>query len=114
MNAAPTGKGRTAVPPHLVVLALDRCKAHIEKRIRFHGDGAFVGPHEVMGFLEEEVREAWDATRANQPHDLAAELLDVALVALFGCASLWATGRVALPEGGGALTIMADDAGAAP
>ncbi len=99
---------RDEVPFHLVALAVEQIREALDRRLRHFGHGAFVGPHEAMGVLEEEVREAWDATHRNEPNELVKEFVDVAVSAAFGMASLWATKRAEMPTGFAGLTIEGD------
>jgi len=52
------------------------------------GYGISVSTHEIVGILEEEMREVWDALRENNNEELYKELLDVAVACLLGMASL--------------------------
>lgn len=74
----------------------------LARRLATYTRGAFVGPHEALGILQEEVDEAWEAVRearhgpgllAPDSTRLADELLDIAVAAVWGVASLCATGR---------------------
>ena len=53
-----------------------------------HGMGALVSPHEIFGCLAEEFTEAQDEMHANNDKKFADELLDIAVAAILGVASL--------------------------
>jgi len=57
-------------------------------RLQEKGHGISVSTHEIVGILEEEMREVWDALRENNNEGLYQELLDVAVACLLGMASL--------------------------
>jgi NTP pyrophosphatase (non-canonical NTP hydrolase) len=56
-------------------------------RIAKHGPESFIGPHETLGILWEEFAELCDAVRANDTRQVRAELMDIAVAAVFGMAS---------------------------
>ena len=64
------------------------------QRVAKHGPGAYAGPHETLGILVEEFDELRDAVRSNKGADVYAELLDIAVGAVFGMASLFETGHL--------------------
>jgi hypothetical protein len=65
----------------------------LKKRLLQHGKDGFIGPHEILGTLEEEMHELREAVRSNKPPAVVSELLDVAVGALFGVASMMAKER---------------------
>ena len=65
----------------------------LKSRLIKHGKYSFIGPHEVLGVIEEEMHELREAVRSNKPSDVIGELLDVGVGALFGVASLLAKER---------------------
>lgn len=88
---------RPEVPAGYLDLVLEVVKDGLKRRIQKHGVGALVGPHEIAGVLEEEMREMWNEVHGDDDARVHHELLDVAVAALFGMASLWTLERVKLP-----------------
>jgi NTP pyrophosphatase (non-canonical NTP hydrolase) len=66
----------------------------LQKRLGKHGKLSFIGPHEILGIIEEEMHELREAVRSNKNASVLSELMDVAVGALFGVASLAAIERV--------------------
>ena len=62
----------------------------VNRRIAKHGRGAFVGPHEGLGVIMEEVHELVDAVKANDPDEVEKEAQDI----LVGCLWLIASSRL--------------------
>jgi hypothetical protein len=58
------------------------------KRIEQHGDGAFSSSHEILGILNEEMLEYSLEVCGNDREGQIRELIDVAVGAIFGAASL--------------------------
>jgi hypothetical protein len=58
------------------------------KRIEQHGDGAFSSSHEILGILNEEMHEYLLEVCANDREGQVRELIDVAVGAIFGAASV--------------------------
>lgn len=65
----------------------------LKKRLMKHGRLSFMGPHEILGTVEEEMHELRDAIRSNERMHTISELLDVAVGCVFGVASLIAITR---------------------
>jgi hypothetical protein len=65
----------------------------LQDRVRKHGPGAYAGPHETLGILVEEMHELTESVRANRNDQTVDELVDVAVGAIFGVASLITLGR---------------------
>lgn len=65
----------------------------LKKRLSQHGKNSFIGPHEILGVLEEEMHELREAVRSNERAQVVSECMDVAVGALFGVASLMAIDR---------------------
>ena len=74
-------------------LAHEEVQAMLYKRLRQKGRGILVSSHEIAGVVEEERREMWAAVEANDAERLEDELVDIAVAALVGLASL-RTGKV--------------------
>jgi hypothetical protein len=60
----------------------------LEYRLRKHGPGAYAGPHEALGILEEEFLELKEAIVANDNTQTCNELVDIAVCCIFGVASM--------------------------
>lgn len=67
---------------------LKTLKEKLYYRLDQKGYGISASTHEIVGILEEEMREVWDALRENNNEELYKELLDVAVACLLGMASL--------------------------
>ncbi len=68
-------------------LVVDLCRA-LASRIKKHGEGAFVGPHEGLAVVTEEFLELGEACRSNDRRRVREEALDVAIAAAWLVASL--------------------------
>lgn len=60
----------------------------VVKRCKEKGDHIYAGSHEILGTATEEYHELIDAVKSNDRQQTYAELLDLAVVCLFGMASL--------------------------
>lgn len=65
----------------------------LQKRLEEKGGKSFIGLHEIDGILDEEVREWKVEVRGNDRKAAVMELLDVAVTAAFGIASVSAISR---------------------
>lgn len=65
----------------------------LKRRLLQKGKKSFIGPHEILGVVEEEVDELREAVRSDDPREVTAELLDLGVGAIFGVASLIANQR---------------------
>lgn len=74
---------------------LDVLREILKRRVAKHGPGAYAGPHEALGILLEEFKELTDAVQANDATAAWGEMLDIAVGAVFGMASLYVTGHLA-------------------
>jgi hypothetical protein len=79
---------RKPIPKNIRDLALMELKACLEARIREKGDGAFVSIHEMRGVLSEEWQEVKEAMHLKQQGLIEAELMDLAVGAIFAYACL--------------------------
>lgn len=52
-----------------------------------HGDAPFASPHEAYGVLAEEMAELLEAIKSNDVMAIERECIDVAVAAIFACAS---------------------------
>ena len=93
MNPARIVIQRPVVQPWLTALVTQIMAAQLEARKEKHGPGAYVGPHETLGIIEEEMLELKQAIIANAGADTCEELIDVAVGCIFGAASLTVLGR---------------------
>lgn len=60
----------------------------LDKRLRQHGYGSFASIHEILGIMDEEHYELLMAVHQNDTDQVLAELVDIAVGALFGIASI--------------------------
>ena len=58
------------------------------KRIQKHGDRPWTSHHQIYGVLAEEMAEVLDEVRSNDLKRMRAELLDVAVAAIWGVHSI--------------------------
>ena len=65
-------------------------RGHMEDKLRDKGPGGFKSSHEIRGTLGEEWDELRDAIREDKWPDIAHELQDIAVAAIFGLASMCA------------------------
>lgn len=66
----------------------DRVAKCFRKVVKKHGNGAAVSLHEIRGLLAEEIDEFNDEVRANNNKKAKEELIDIAIIALFGIDSI--------------------------
>lgn len=78
---------RDKIPPGAVEQALFQIGEMLRRRIAQKGDGAYVGPHESHGIIDEEFEELGDAMRANDEIEFYKELVDVAVACVLAMAS---------------------------
>lgn len=84
-------KQRAIVDKIYIENAIKYLEVGLDDRLRQHGTFSFIGPHEIMGVLDEEVnKELLDAVHANDEQQVLNELLDIAIGAIFGIASIQA------------------------
>jgi NTP pyrophosphatase (non-canonical NTP hydrolase) len=79
---------RPEVSDEILLKAIEALTVNLGRKIEKHGRGAYVGNHETLGIVAEEYHELVEAVRQNDPVDVANELMDVAVGALFGVASM--------------------------
>ena len=61
----------------------------LQYRLKERGYGSFASKHEILGIIEEELKEYKDAVHANtHPSVLIDELIDIAVAALFSIACI--------------------------
>ena len=61
---------------------------NLDRRLEQHGKGALSSSHEILGILTEEMHEYTVAVQGNLPDQQVKELLDIAVGAIFGVASI--------------------------
>lgn len=66
---------------------------NLKKRLLKHGKKSFIGNHEALGVIMEEIFELTEAVKGNDDGKVLSELLDVGVGALFGIASMMAIKR---------------------
>lgn len=62
----------------------------MNERLKEKGAGTFASKHEILGVVQEEVLELTDAVRGESQDDVVAELLDIAVAAIYGVACIQA------------------------
>jgi NTP pyrophosphatase (non-canonical NTP hydrolase) len=78
---------REKITTESIDIALNEIVGALQKALKKKGDGTFASSHEILGALTEEYIEVIDAVK-NNGSGLKAELLDVAVVCLFGIACI--------------------------
>ncbi len=68
--------------------AIERVKYKMRKRIEEKGAGLFVDPHQIYGIVAEEFKETMDALHKNNLDGMKDELVDIAVAAIWGIASI--------------------------
>lgn len=84
---------RLAVEDSEIAAAFACLGDSLKKRLQQHGKKSFIGPHEILGVIEEEILELKEAVRSNKRAEVISELIDVGVGAIFGVASLMAMDR---------------------
>ena len=79
---------RPDVPYAEISRAIDELQVQLRYRLKQHGTGAYASSHEVAGVLDEEVQEFKESLHANDRPAQRDELMDIAVVCIFGWASL--------------------------
>jgi NTP pyrophosphatase (non-canonical NTP hydrolase) len=64
--------------------SLKEVEEAIFRRLEQKGYGSYASSHEMFGILDEEVNEVRDEIRNNDHNAICAELIDVAVTAVFG------------------------------
>ena len=80
---------RPEVEQDIVQITLDRLNDKLTHRLHHKGRAAWISTHEIKGIVDEEMDELKDACHRNDILDFEEELLDVAVAAVFGLASLY-------------------------
>jgi len=69
-------------------IALSLVAQKMKVRLKHRGEGTFASQHEILGIITEEYHELVQAVHGNDKDELIEELLDVAVGAVFGIASI--------------------------
>ena len=69
-------------------IALSLVAQKMKVRLEHCGEGTFASQHEILGIITEEYHELVQAVQNNDKDELIEELLDVAVGAVFGIASI--------------------------
>jgi len=68
--------------------AMNAVEAMLKKRLEEKGDGALISYHEILGVVTEEYHELCGAVESNREPAIKDEILDLAVAAVFGLASI--------------------------
>lgn len=79
---------RLQVSKEYTAAGLEAVRDLLEFRLKQKGNGSYASTHEIYGMLAEEVKEVLDELQANNNVEFAKELLDVAVVAIWGYISV--------------------------
>jgi hypothetical protein len=83
---------RVQVTESVLKLTEGRIGMMLTKRLNQKGFGAFASSHEILGVVTEEYHELCHAIESNESIAIQDELLDLAVAAIFGLASIDAGG----------------------
>jgi len=83
-------EGRPQVTEEEVTEAVELIVAMLDYRLGEKGRGAYASRHECLGIIEEEIHELREAVRSGKITDVASELIDIGVAAIFGVASIHA------------------------
>jgi len=82
------GTGRPVASNDLVVDSLSRVRGALLGRLHEKGWGIHVSIHEILGTVTEEWKELTEAVQDNSHEEVGKKLLDLAVTATFGLASI--------------------------
>jgi len=93
------GERRAELTDKEIEKSLALVKEKIEMRLLQKQRGAYIGNHETYGILSEEFnKELLDALKANDNEQFYCELIDIAVGAILGMASMYANKQQALKD----------------
>lgn len=92
------GGCRSEITDKEVVKSVTLVKEKIKMRLLQKHRGSYIGNHETFGILAEEYKELLDALQANNNEEFYAELIDIAVGAILGMASMYANKMQALKD----------------
>ena len=81
---------RNRIADNEITKSVALVKEKIEMRLLQKHRGSYIGSHETYGILAEEFKELLDALQANDNQEFYAELIDIAVGAILGMASMYA------------------------
>jgi len=84
---------RTELLDEEIAKVIELVGTKIDARLNEKHRGSYIGNHETYGILAEEYKELLDALQANQSHSFCLELIDIAVGAILGIASMYANAR---------------------
>lgn len=83
---------REGLHPLIIGEAITQLERKLSFRLKEKGSGTFKSRHEILGIVTEEHFELIDAVKSGTLEEVKQELLDIAVGALFGIASIEAKG----------------------
>jgi NTP pyrophosphatase (non-canonical NTP hydrolase) len=75
---------RTQLNKDQIDLGIEKLTIQLLKTLQKKGYGTFASSHEILGVLKEEFDEFADAIHSNNREELKKELMDIAVVCVFG------------------------------
>ncbi len=82
-----TNSERFEVSDYILEAAFARVETMMQKRLKQKGRLCYVSTHEALGVITEEYFEFVDAVKANDLDEFEKEVIDIAVGAVFACAS---------------------------
>lgn len=79
---------RPSIGTEKLTATLENLRRELLRRVDQHGSGAYVSSHEISGTLHEETGEFYAAIHSNDRQQQINELFDIAVVCVFGIASI--------------------------
>lgn len=80
-------KRRTQATAATILGAFQQVHEKLQQRLSQKGHGCFASSHEALGIVTEEYHELVAAVGSNNPADVDAEMLDIAVAAIFSIVS---------------------------
>ena len=74
---------RTQIPKKEIEQGIEDFKESLMLRLREKGYGSFASIHEILGVVQEEVKELIDAVHQNDHQTIEKELIDIAVGCVF-------------------------------
>ncbi len=82
------GTGRSEITDKEITKCIALVEEKIQMRLQQKHRGSYIGNHETYGILAEEFKELLDALQANDNEEFYTELIDIAVGAILGMASM--------------------------
>lgn len=79
---------RPQISEEVLLKTLEEVTKNVGTKIQRKGRGVYVSHHEALGIITEEYKELIDAVQSNNPVEVASEMMDVAVGAIWGLASM--------------------------